>query len=134
MNTPYEKAKTRDVEVEVQSFFVPEHSCSVSGRFFFSYHIRIRNSGKRPIQLLSRHWIITDGNGRIEEVRGPGVIGQQPNISPGEEFEYESFCPLPTPTGMMRGSYQVRIQNEADSEMVDVEIPQFFLVEPNSFH
>lgn len=148
MMTSFEKALTRGVEVQVRSFFVPEHSDTSASHYFFSYHIRIRNDGDRPVRLLSRHWIITDGNGRVEEVKGPGVVGQQPLIPPGEEFEYESFCPLPTPTGMMRGSYQflfsgrggpnessvgsVRIDDER--ELVDIEIPQFFLVEPNSFH
>ena len=142
-----ERALTRGVEVQVRSFFVPEHSDTSANHYFFSYHIRIRNDGDRPVRLLSRHWIITDGNGRVEEVKGPGVIGQQPLISPGEEFEYESFCPLPTPTGTMRGSYQVLlggsngaaksssgIRIDDERELVDIEIPQFFLVEPNSFH
>lgn len=130
MKTPFETATTQGVEVQVQSFFVPEQSDMTNGQFFFSYHIRIRNEGEKAIQLLSRHWIITDGHGRTEEVKGPGVVGQQPKLAPGEEFEYESFCPLATPTGSMRGSFQVSV----GLEKMDVEIPQFFLVEPSCFH
>jgi len=128
----FERAVTNGIQVEVESCFVPEHSDLSNSSFFFSYKIRIYNSGQRTVQLMSRHWIITDGRGRIEEIRGPGVIGQQPSLSPGESFEYESFCPLPTPTGMMQGAYQmVCLQS---GEQFDAEIPQFFLVEPNSFH
>lgn len=83
------------------------------------------------MQLLSRHWIITDGLGRIEEVRGPGVIGQQPTLKPGESFQYESFCPLPTATGMMRGSYQMTDESGARFE---VSIPEFDLADPRAFH
>lgn len=146
-NAAYEMAKTQGIEVQVQSFFVPEQSDPNNRRFFFSYHIRIRNEGSKPIQVLSRHWIITDGHGRTEEVRGTGVVGQQPHLAPGEEFEYESFCPLSTPTGTMRGTFQVAVSefsglsgltgmnaSERTHERVDVEIPQFFLVEPSSFH
>ena len=156
-----EEATTQGIEVRVRSFFVREHSDVQSNRYFFSYHIQIRNTGERTIQLLNRHWLITDGNGRVEEVRGPGVVGQQPKLSPGDSFEYESFCPLQTPTGSMRGSYecqnldsstdssidsssdgsvgdqsgdQTGSSNSATPKLFDVEIPQFFLVEPNSFH
>ena len=128
----FERAVTNGVLVEVESFYVPEHSDHGTNHFFFSYKIKIRNSGQRPVQLMSRHWVITDGQGRMEEVKGPGVIGQQPCLEPGEAFEYESFCPLPTPTGMMRGTYQmVCLQS---GEQFNAEIPQFFLVEPNSYH
>ena len=128
----FERAVTNGIQVEVESFFVPHHSDKESSSFFFSYKVRIRNSGHRPVQLVSRHWVITDGRGRIEEVKGPGVIGQQPELSPGESFEYESFCPLATPTGMMRGSYQMLCLQSG--EKFNAEIPEFFLVEPDSYH
>ena len=127
----FEKALTNHIQIEVQSSFVAEHSQPDQERYFFKYLIQIHNLGQQPVQLLSRHWIITDGQGRIEEVRGPGVIGQQPTIAPGESFQYESFCPLTTPTGTMRGTYQMSNQ---DGSQFDVQIPQFFLVEPSSYH
>ncbi len=125
-----ERALTNGIQIEVESSYVPEHSDPHS--FFFKYRVRIENSGEKPVQLLSRHWIITDGNGHIEEVKGPGVIGQQPRLQPGQAFEYESFCPLATATGFMRGTYQMVCLKSGDH--FDVEIPQFFLVEPSSFH
>ena len=128
----FERAVTNGIQVEVESTFVPEQSDKTAASFFFSYKIRILNSGPKPVQLVSRAWVITDGRGRVEEVNGPGVIGQQPKISPGEAFEYESFCPLPTPTGTMRGSYQMLCLESG--EQFNAEIPQFFLVEPNSYH
>ncbi len=128
----FERAVTNGIQVEVESFFVPEHSDKKGSNYFFSYKIRIQNSSHTSVQLMSRHWVITDGRGRIEEVKGPGVIGQQPELSPGEVFEYESFCPLPTPTGTMRGTYEMVCLNSG--ERFNAEIPQFFLVEPNSYH
>lgn len=127
-----ERAVTNGIQVEVESFYVPEHSDLKSHSYFFSYKIRIHNGSKHAVQLLSRHWLITDGRGRIEEVKGSGVIGQQPQIGPGEAFEYESFCPLPTPTGTMCGAYEMVCLGSG--ERFRAEIPQFFLVEPNSYH
>ena len=137
-----EESTTQGIEVRVRSFFVRDHSDIRAGRYFFSYQIQIKNTGERTVQLLNRHWVITDGNGRVEEVRGPGVVGQQPKLSPGDSFEYESFCPLQTPTGSMRGSFEFQnlefplsdLPTEGTAKLFDVEIPQFFLVEPNSFH
>lgn len=126
-----ESAETQGIRVEVESSFVPEHSDLEAAHYFFSYRIRIQNVGERTVQLLSRHWLITDGYGRTEEVKGPGVVGQQPRLGPGQHFEYESFCPLTTPTGSMRGSYQMVCD---DGSKFEAEIPQFFLVEPSSFH
>lgn len=128
----FERAVTNGIQIEVESFFVPEHSDKGAESYFFSYRIRISNSGPKPVRLESRKWVITDGRGRVEEVNGPGVIGQQPEINPGESFEYESFCPLPTPTGSMQGSYQMLCLDSG--ERFDADIPQFFLVEPNSYH
>lgn len=127
----FESAVTRGIQIEVESRFLPEHSDLESRQYFFSYRIRIKNDGGETVQLLSRHWIITDGFGRIEEVKGPGVVGKQPHLRPGESFEYESFCPLTTPTGTMQGTYQMVSH---DGSRFEVVIPQFFLVEPNSFH
>ena len=127
-----EKAETNGIRVEVESSFVPEQSDRDASHFFFSYRIRIHNKSALPVQLISRHWIITDGVGRTEEVKGAGVIGQQPSLEPGETFEYESFCPLPTPTGSMRGTYMM-VDLKTGKEFA-AEIPQFFLIEPNSYH
>jgi ApaG protein len=126
-----ERAVTQSIQVEVTARFVPEQSAPRDGRFLFTYQIKISNFGTFPVQLVSRHWIITDGNGRTEEVKGPGVIGEQPWIQPAQSFQYESFCPLPTPTGSMQGLYEMT--SEAGGHF-SVEIPQFFLVEPSSFH
>ena len=101
------EATTRGIEVVVTSSYVPERSQPSQGRWFFSYHIRISNNGTVPVRLLNRHWLITDAHGRVEEVRGPGVIGEQPVMAPGESFEYTSFCPLATPFGTMEGSYEM---------------------------
>ena len=98
---------TRGVRVRVKSVYVPERSSPPQGHYFFAYHVRIANEGDETVQLVSRHWIITDGNGHEEQVRGPGVVGEQPVLAPGESFEYTSFCPLKTPIGSMHGSYQM---------------------------
>ena len=129
-----ERTTTHGVQIEVESRFVPENSDADRGQFLFAYEIRITNTTEARVQLLNRHWIITDGLGRIEEVKGPGVIGQQPWIAPGETFEYESFCPLTTPTGSMRGSYEMTSLSQTSPTTFSAEIPQFFLVEPGSFH
>lgn len=127
-----EHAITNGIVVEVQSFFVPEHSDVDADSYFFSYRIRIENKSEMPVQLVNRRWVIVDGHGHTEEVRGAGVIGQQPKLKPGEAFEYESFCPLTTPTGTMRGSYEMVCLESGRA--FDAEIPEFFLVEPGSFH
>ena len=115
---------TRGIRIEVEPAYIPEQSRPESRYFVFSYRIKLTNEGDSTCQLLNRHWIITDGNGVIHEVKGPGVIGQQPSLAPGESFEYSSYCPLPTPTGNMRGTYQMKDQNQAE---FDVKIPLFFL-------
>jgi ApaG protein len=93
----------------------------------FAYEIEITNGGSETVQLLTRHWIITDGEGRVEEVQGPGVVGQQPVLEPGHSHRYTSFCPLPTPFGTMHGSYGM---TTADGERFDVQIAPFALSEP----
>ncbi len=110
---------------------MPEESNPAQSYFFFSYTVQITNEGQVPVQLLNRYWRITDGAGRISEVRGPGVIGQQPEIAPGETFDYSSFCPLPTATGTMAGFYEMKLPS---GETFEAKIPTFFLVEPSSFN
>jgi ApaG protein len=89
----------------VASEFVPQRSTPHADEYFFAYHVRISNEGDETVQLVSREWLITDGEGRVERVRGEGVVGEKPVLGPGETFEYTSFCPLATPYGSMHGSY-----------------------------
>lgn len=121
------EAVTRDIRVEVRSRYVPERSDPGEGEWFFAYTIRITNEGSESAQLLSRHWVITDGDGKVEEVRGPGVVGRQPRLGPGEAFEYTSACPLKTPFGVMEGSYQM-VTPAGDH--FDVRIAPFPLSQP----
>jgi ApaG protein len=123
--------RTRGVRIEVASEYAPEHSAPGENLWFFVYSIRIANVGEEPVQLRSRHWIITDATGRIEEVEGPGVVGEQPRLEPGESFEYSSGCPLRTPFGSMRGSYQM--VND-DGVAFNAEIGEFKLREPGAIH
>ena len=124
---PESEALTRNIRVHVESIFVPERSDPEGGSWFFAYRIRISNEGSETVQLLSRHWIITDSSGRREEVRGPGVVGQQPTLQPGESFEYTSFCPLSTAFGTMQGTY---LMATPDQQSFDIEIAPFALSEP----
>ena len=118
---------TRGIRVEVESAFVPARSEPAEKRWFFAYTIRITNDGPEKVQLISRHWIITDGDGDAEQVRGPGVVGKQPALAPGESFEYTSACPLATNFGTMHGTYQMVTEG---GEHFDVEIAPFALAEP----
>ena len=120
-------AVTRDIQVTVLPQFVAERSEPDEGRFFWAYTIEITNLGRESVQLTARHWVITDGNGLIEEVHGPGVVGEQPVIQPGESFRYTSGCPLNTPSGIMVGSY--RMVDNAGAGF-DAEIPAFSLDSP----
>jgi len=120
---------TNGIRVEVNPRFSPEHSDRRNSQWFFLYTIRISNEGGRAAQLLARHWIITDAYGHVEEVRGPGVVGKQPLLNPGEAFEYTSGCPLDTPFGTMEGSYKMI---DSSGDHFDVAIPAFALREPNS--
>ncbi len=115
---------TQGILIEAQPQFVADESKPDEGYYYFSYKIRITNRGEKPAQLISRHWIIKDGTGDSREVRGDGVIGKQPLLEPGQSFEYTSFCPLPTPTGNMRGSY---LMVDATGESFEAKIPLFFL-------
>jgi ApaG protein len=107
------EATTRGVKVSVLASFVPEQSPPDGGLWFFTYRIRIHNSGPETVQLVSRHWIITNAAGHVEEVRGPGVVGEQPVLRSGEAFEYTSFCRLGTPFGTMEGSYEMVAESGA---------------------
>ncbi len=118
---------TRGIRIEVESVFVPERSDPAQKRWFFAYTIRITNEGSETAQLISRHWIITDGDGDAEEVRGSGVVGKQPTLAPGESFEYTSACPLATNFGTMHGTYQMVTEG---GEHFDAEISPFALAEP----
>ncbi|WP_029624852.1 Co2+/Mg2+ efflux protein ApaG [Sphingomonas sp. KC8] len=120
-------ARTRDVVVRVSVSFLPEQSEPAKGRWFWTYHIRIENHGNGAVQLLTRHWDIVDGRGARHEVRGEGVIGEQPVIEPGHSYDYVSGCPLHTPTGAMEGSYHMVHE---DGSTFDVRIPRFQLIGP----
>jgi len=122
-NEAYE-ATTHGVLVRVTPSFLAEHSDPQLGRFAWSYTVEIENHGHETVQLVSRHWIITDAMNRVEEVKGPGVVGEQPILGPREAFRYTSGCPLATPSGAMRGSYRMR---GPDGHMFDVAIPEFSL-------
>jgi len=125
------EAVTRGVRVLVRSEYAPERSRPAANEWFFLYTVTISNEGTEPVQLLTRHWIITDGTGKVEEVRGPGVVGKQPTLKPGEAFEYTSGCPLSTPFGVMEGTYQMVAQNGA---RFDAKIAPFTLSEPYTVH
>jgi len=100
------------IKITVESQYIPDRSNPIKSYFFFAYHVTITNNGNLSTQLLSRYWHITDANGNTEDVHGPGVVGQQPKLAPGETFEYTSFCPLPTPIGTMEGSFQMVDENK----------------------
>jgi ApaG protein len=121
-------AVTEGVIVEVAAAYVADRSSPEHGEFFFAYTVRISNTGPRAVQLLSRHWVITDARGRIEEVRGPGVVGKQPVITPGSSFSYTSACPLGTPWGSMSGSYEMLRE---DGSRFDARIGEFELAIPS---
>jgi ApaG protein len=125
------EALTRGVRVRVQSEYSADQSAPSKNQWFFLYTVTISNEGAETVQLLTRHWIITDGTGHIEEVRGPGVVGKQPTIKPGESFEYTSGCPLSTPFGVMEGTYQMVTQS---GERFEAKIAPFTLSEPYTVH
>ncbi len=124
-------AVTRGIRVQVDPQFDPRRSQPDASHWFFLYTVTIENLSDETVQLLTRHWIITDGNGEVEEVRGPGVVGEQPQLAPGEGFEYTSGCPLPTPFGAMEGRYEMR---DTDGGSFDVRIARFELREPSAIH
>lgn len=124
-------ALTDGIRVSVQSKYLPEQSVPRLGRYVWAYTVRIENEGERGAKLVSRHWVITDGNGGTEEVRGPGVVGEQPQIEPGETFQYTSGCVLKTSKGSMRGTYQMLRE---DGSELDVEIASFALELPQTLN
>lgn len=128
---PIQKSTRPHIQVAVSAVYVSAESRPDENYYFFTYKISIQNTGRRTAQLMSRHWTITDGLGRIEEVRGPGVVGLQPKINPGQTFEYESACPLSTSSGSMKGHYQM-VSDEGDTFSVDV--PEFYLIAPQALH
>ena len=118
---------TQGIRVGATAFYLPQESDPDERRYAFGYRIVIVNEGDQPAQLLRRHWIIIDGDGHREEVRGPGVVGETPRLQPGEAFKYQSFCPLPTPWGTMEGSYTFQ---RDDGETFEVAIGRFYLRTP----
>lgn len=122
-------AVTRGIRVEVESRYLEEQSSPAEAYYFFAYHVRISNVGDESAQLISRRWIITDAEGRQEQVEGPGVIGEQPILDPGQEYEYTSYCPLPTAVGSMHGTYAMLT---AGGSRFEAEIAPFTLAVPNS--
>ena len=120
-------ATTRGIAVSVEPAYLEANSSPGSSQYVWAYHVTIENQGQETVQLLSRHWMITNARGELNEVKGPGVVGEQPILKPGERFEYTSGAPLNTPWGMMGGSYQM--ENESGEEF-DIEIPTFSLDSP----
>ena len=129
--TTSSSAETNGVLVEVQSVYLEDQSQPANRRFVFAYQITITNNGSEVVQLETRHWIITDGLGDVEEVKGPGVVGEQPVLSPGESFRYTSGAVLPTERGTMHGTYQM---HRADGAQFDARIAPFLLERPYSLN
>jgi ApaG protein len=127
--TTTSEAVTRGIRVTVRARFSEQNSDAQARQWVFLYTITVRNEGAPRVQLLTRHWIITDANGEIEEVKGPGVVGKQPILEPGHSFEYTSACPLKTPFGSMHGSYQML---GPGNETFDVQIAGFALRMPGT--
>lgn len=124
-------AVTHGVKVTVESRYVPEQSRPRAQQYVYAYHVRIENQGTQTVQLRTRHWIITDGHGVVREVEGPGVVGEQPTLRPGQAFEYTSGSSLPTQRGTMRGTYRM---HRDDGTSFDAEIPVFALEMPFSLN
>ena len=120
-----------DISVAARTTFIPDQSDLESGRYVFAYTITITNTGTLPAQLVSRHWIITDANNQVQEVRGQGVVGEQPMLRPNESFQYTSGTAIATPVGTMRGTYQMVAE---DGVQFDALIPEFTLSMPRVLH
>lgn len=123
---------TRGIRVVAESRYEPHRSSPAERQFFFSYRIRIENTGADTAQLVSRRWVITDDTGRVSEVEGPGVVGETPVLAPGEAFEYTSFCPLPTPVGTMEGHYLFELAGSG--ERFRARIDPFTLAVPGALN
>jgi ApaG protein len=122
---------TNGIRVQVEARYLPEQSSPRDNQYLFAYRIKISNEGGETAQLISRHWIITDADGHVEEVQGPGVVGEQPVLGPGGSFEYTSFCPLRTSVGTMHGTYQMV---RANGDGFDAVISPFTLATPNALN
>jgi ApaG protein len=122
---------TSEIEVTVEPVYVPQQSRPEESYYFFAYKVQLKNLGNTPVQLLSRHWIITDGQGHVEEVQGQGVVGQQPRLEANQTYEYTSFCPLSTITGNMRGTY---LMVNDSGERFEIKVPVFFFRIPELMH
>jgi ApaG protein len=118
---------TRDIKVTVRPFYLDQHSSPAEDRYVWAYHVRIENEGSETVQLRNRHWQITDALGRLHEVRGPGVVGEEPVLKPGQSFEYTSSCPLTTPSGFMVGDYEM--ETPAGEKFL-IRVPAFSLDSP----
>jgi ApaG protein len=117
-------AITREIRVQVEPIYLDDQSEPDAAQYVWAYRVQIENEGLETVQLLTRYWHITDGMGRVQEVRGAGVVGEQPVLNPGESYEYTSGTPLPTPSGIMKGTYQMRTPA---GEKFDIEVPAFSL-------
>ncbi|MFO7592755.1 MAG: Co2+/Mg2+ efflux protein ApaG [Pseudomonadota bacterium] len=122
---------TNQIDIDVETHYIEEQSLPEENRYVFAYTITIHNNGDQPAKLLNRHWIITDGEGETQEVRGEGVVGEQPHIGPGAYFRYTSGTVLDTPVGTMQGSYEMRAD---DGTVFDATIPVFTLSLPHTLH
>ena len=120
---------THEITITVNPYYLEDQSSPDQSHFVWAYHVRIENNGRRTVQLRNRYWRITDSRGRVQEVRGAGVVGEQPVLRPGDSFEYTSGTPLPTPSGIMGGSYQMEASETG--EHFDVTIPSFSLDSPH---
>lgn len=129
--TAMAEAKKHDIKIDVATEYIPDQSEPAASRYVFSYSITITNTGGIAVQLISRHWIITDADGLVQEVRGLGVVGQQPLLKPGEHFAYTSGSALATPVGTMKGSYQMVAE---DGTPFEATIPEFVLSMPRTLH
>lgn len=118
---------TRSITITVKPFYLEQHSSPSDDHYVWAYHVRIENGGAETVQLQNRHWRITDSDGRQQDVRGPGVVGEQPVLKPGENFEYTSSCPLPTPSGLMVGDYEMSTEG---GERFLAHVPAFSLDSP----
>lgn len=120
---------TRGIRVQVESSYLPERSSEKESYYFFTYRVQVSNLGSETAQLMSREWVVTDADGRVQRVEGPGVVGEQPVLPPGGSFEYTSFCPLGTPVGSMHGHYRLRLSS---GEQFAAEIAPFTLAVPHA--
>lgn len=131
LNYPYMSQIDCEISIEVATNYIDEQSEPEIGRYVFAYTITIANLGSMPAKLVSRHWVITDANGKVQEVRGDGVVGEQPHLNPGEKFRYSSGAILETPVGAMQGSYRMEADNGIS---FDAPIPAFTLAVPGVLH